>query len=52
MTDASFPLIGDQFGGRDHTTVMHSVDKIEKEKLESPELMTTLEKLRKQLDHN
>jgi len=52
MTDASYPLIGDQFGGRDHTTVMHSVDKIEKEKLESPDLMATLEKLRKQLDPN
>lgn len=31
MTDESFPKIGIQFGGRDHSTVMHSVDKIEKE---------------------
>ncbi|MDD4803165.1 MAG: chromosomal replication initiator protein DnaA [Syntrophomonas sp.] len=49
LTDASFPLIGDQFGGRDHTTVMHSVDKIEKEKKESPELTSALEKLSNQL---
>jgi len=31
LTDESFPKIGIQFGGRDHSTVMHSVDKIESE---------------------
>jgi len=50
MTDASFPLIGDQFGGRDHTTVMHGVEKIEKESLENSDLLSNLEKLCKQLD--
>ncbi|MEG2620989.1 MAG: chromosomal replication initiator protein DnaA [Bacilli bacterium] len=31
LTDESFPKIGVQFGGRDHSTIMHSCDKIEKE---------------------
>lgn len=31
MTDSSLPKIGESFGGRDHTTVLHACDKISKE---------------------
>ena len=29
MTSKSFPEIGKRFGGRDHTTVLHAVRKVE-----------------------
>ena len=29
LTDLSFPAIGREFGDRDHTTVIHAVDKIQ-----------------------
>lgn len=32
LTDTSLPQIGNFFGGRDHTTVIHAYDKIKKEK--------------------
>jgi chromosomal replication initiator protein len=30
LTDLSYPAIAREFGGRDHTTVMHAVDKVQK----------------------
>ena len=31
LTEASLPMIGAKFGGRHHTTVMHAVDKVERQ---------------------
>jgi chromosomal replication initiator protein len=28
LTDFSYPAIGREFGGRDHTTVIHAVEKV------------------------
>ena len=49
LTDESFPKIGIEFGGKDHTTVMHSCDKIEKEIKNNKELAKTIDKLEKEI---
>lgn len=41
----SFPKIGIEFGGKDHTTVMHSVDKIKKQIIKQPELQQEIDKI-------
>lgn len=47
MTDLSLPRIGDAFGGRDHTTVMHACDKIGQMQRTDPALKNALIELRK-----
>ena len=42
----TFPAIGREIGGRDHTTAMHSVDKIEKELKKSPELFEEMQRIK------
>lgn len=49
MTNESFPKIGTEFGGKDHTTVMHSVLKIEKEIKDNKDLANIIEKLKKDI---
>jgi len=45
MTEASLPEIGRQFGGKHHTTVMHSIAKIDEQKRHDKDLARTLSKL-------
>ena len=42
----SFPLIGQKLGGRDHTTVIHSCDKIKNEIREDPNLLQEINQIR------
>jgi chromosomal replication initiator protein len=49
LTEASLPEIGRQFGGKHHTTVLHSVDKIEKARANDKDLNRLLNKMTEQL---
>ena len=49
LTEASLPEIGRQFGGKHHTTVLHSVDKIENARKDDKDLNRLLNKLTEQL---
>ncbi|SEB92890.1 chromosomal replication initiator protein DnaA [Terriglobus roseus] len=45
MTEASLPEIGRQFGGKHHTTVMHSISKIDEQRRTDKALNSTISKL-------
>jgi chromosomal replication initiator protein len=49
-TETSFPAIGDKFGGRDHSTVIHASKTIEKRIKEDPHMQNTIEKLERSLN--
>lgn len=51
LTDTSLPRIGEMFGGRDHTTVIHAHDKISRERNEDNKLNTTLKELVKRIEN-
>ena len=44
-TDLSLPRIGEEFGGKDHTTVMYSYDKIAKQMRKDRQLSQTIAQL-------
>ena len=50
LTAKSLPEIGRTFGGRDHTTVMHAVSRIESLKLEDTLIADDLELLKRNLE--
>jgi chromosomal replication initiator protein len=45
LNKASYPILGEEFGGRDHTTVIHAYEKIAAEMQEDPALRSTVEEL-------
>lgn len=45
LTDMSLPKIGDEFGGRDHTTVMHAFAKIQKLMSEQRDVYNQIQQL-------
>jgi chromosomal replication initiator protein len=50
MTNRSLPEIGRRFGGRDHTTVMHGVRRIEELRSTDSQIADDLELLRRALE--
>ena len=46
MTDASFPEIGRDFGGKDHTTIIHACKQIQKFQESDSALRATIESLK------
>jgi chromosomal replication initiator protein len=45
LTSGSFPTIGEQFGGRDHSTVIHANNTIEKRLKDDQRLRSSVEEL-------
>ncbi len=50
LTEASLPEIGRQFGGKHHTTVMHSIAKIDELRRTDKDLNRTINKLQEMLN--
>ena len=49
LTDLSLPKIGDEFGGRDHTTVIHACDKINTDLTTDPNLKRKIDNIIEEL---
>ncbi|MGE6630730.1 chromosomal replication initiator protein DnaA [Bacillus sp. NPDC077027] len=49
MTDSSLPKIGEEFGGRDHTTVIHAHEKISRLIVEDEQLQQHVKEIKEQL---
>ena len=46
MTSSSYPELGDRFGGKDHSTIIHAIKKIEKKMEEDYQLRSTIDTIR------
>jgi chromosomal replication initiator protein len=51
LTDYSYPKIADEFGGRDHTTVMHACDKIRNQMAEKKVVFEQVNELISRIKH-
>ena len=51
LTDSSLPKIGQEFGGKDHTTVMHAYEKIEQQIKTDSDIKSAVFDLRQMLEH-
>ena len=49
LTSCSYPEIGDKFGGKDHSTIIHAIKKIERQLEEDYQLKITVENLKNSL---
>jgi chromosomal replication initiator protein len=49
LTDYSLPKIGEDFGGRDHTTVIHAHEKISRILEQDPQLQQAINELKKRI---
>jgi chromosomal replication initiator protein len=49
-TQASFPVIGDRFGGRDHSTVIHATQVVDQRAKQDPTFRATIERLERMLE--
>jgi chromosomal replication initiator protein len=52
LTEFSTTEIGNQFGGRDHTTVMHSYQKVEEKLTLDPTIESTIQKIIRKIKEN
>jgi chromosomal replication initiator protein len=50
LTDTSLPKIGEEFGGRDHTTVIHAYEKISQNLKKDDSLQATVAELTKKIN--
>ena len=50
ITQLSYPVIGERFGGKDHSTVINAEQRIEQLMGEEPELRATVESLQRRLN--
>jgi len=49
LTSSSYPEIGEKFGGKDHSTIIHAIKKIEKQLEEDYQIKITIENIKNSL---